>query len=102
MDGPVIHYIRNYPFSREDAKKKYAEAVAAGIQQLRAFPPQNADDDVTVIRLGIKRKETRIEIPEFYGEGEADNNIGSENHKRFLAIEKILGDFDTNALTTEN
>jgi len=39
-------------------------------------------------------KVTETLIPMFLHEGEKDNK-GSENHRRFLAVDAILGNFDT-------
>jgi hypothetical protein len=76
--------------------QKFREVVAAGIKQLKPFQMQNARDSVIIVRFEAKE----IEIPEFYGEGPEDHCIGSENHKRFLAVKKIMDEFDTEPCET--
>ncbi|MBI3839476.1 MAG: hypothetical protein HY288_16270 [Planctomycetia bacterium] len=97
-------YFRNAnPLSTADAKKKFADARAAGIEELKTFANtrMNISRSPTRVRLQFNGKFRETTIPEFLTEGEQDN-IGSENHRRFLAVEKINGDFDTNALDEES
>ncbi|MBI3839707.1 MAG: hypothetical protein HY288_17435 [Planctomycetia bacterium] len=95
-------YIKGYPFSIQEAKTKYSAAMAAGIDQLKSFPPQHPGGDVTAVTIGIRGQVTTVEIPEFYGKGKENNNIGSENHQRFLAVKKIVDDFDTDAFLLDS
>lgn len=89
-------YTKASPFPVEEARKKFDDAVAAGIRELRGFPADYADGGGTVAGVKVDGKLTETVIPMFLHEGKADNK-GSANHKRYLAVEEILGKFDTDA-----
>ncbi len=95
-EKPWTIYTKKSPFPAEEARKKFNDAIAAGIKNLRSFPADYADGGGTVAGVEIDGKRTEIVIPMFLHEGKQDNK-GSENHDRFLAVEKILGKFDTEA-----
>jgi hypothetical protein len=89
-------YVKKSPFTAEEARKKFKDAIAAGIKDLRSFPADYSDGGGTVAGVEVDGKLTETVIPMFLHEGKKDNK-GSENHKRFLSVDKILGKFDTDA-----
>jgi hypothetical protein len=95
-EKPWTVYTKASPYSAEKTRQKFAAAIAAGIGELRTFPPGYADGSGTLSGVSVDGKLTTTVIPMFLHEGQKDNK-GSENHKRFLAVDAILGDFDINA-----
>jgi len=95
-EKPWTVYTKAPPYSAEETRHKFAAAIAAGIGELRTFPPGYADGSGTLSGVSVDGKLTTIVIPMFLHEGQKDDK-GSENHKRFLAVDAILGDFDINA-----
>jgi hypothetical protein len=95
-EKPWTVYTKASPYSVEEARQRFRDAIAAGIGELRTFPPGYKDGSGTVSGIRVDGKLTQTVIPMFLHEGQEDNK-GSENHKRFLAVDAILGDFDTNA-----
>lgn len=89
-------YTNTSPYSVEKAREKFHAAIAAGIDKLHTFPPGYADGSGTLAGVSLDGKVTTTVIPRFLREGEKDNK-GSENHKKFLAIDAILGKFDSDA-----
>lgn len=73
--------------SRAEVKQLYKAAMAAGVKDVKSFPNPMGDAPVEIV---ITTDALARTIPEFYGEGEEDHNIGSKNHKRFLAVKKIM------------
>jgi len=86
----ITSYQKNNYFSSDEAVRLYEAAVVAGIKNVKSFdnPNGNGSGTMITIRNGFHIESTRV--PEFYGEGQEDHNIGSENHKRFLAVKKIM------------
>ncbi len=80
-------YRNDAPFSPEDTKKLYQEIVAAGIEDVRPFEMREGGTLAAIITI---RGVTEIKIPDFYGVGKEDHNVASENHKRFLAVKRIM------------
>ncbi|MBI3839475.1 MAG: hypothetical protein HY288_16265 [Planctomycetia bacterium] len=97
-DTAWSYYRKSSPLSRTDAKKKFTDALAAGIEQLKTFTPKGIifDPGATVVRVQLNGKLKETVLPEFMNEGEKDDK-GSENHRRFLAVKEILGEFETDA-----
>ena len=95
-EKPWTVYTKVSPYSAEATRRKIEGAIAAGIRELRSFPPGYTDGSGTLVGVRADGKLTQTVIPLFTVEGEKDNK-GSENHKRFLAVESILGTFDVDA-----
>jgi hypothetical protein len=91
------YYRKANPLPPDEARRKFAAAVAAGIRDLKTFPPGYADGSGTLVGVEVGGKLTETVVPMFLHPGEKDNK-GSENHKRYLAVEKILGGFGTDAI----
>ena len=89
----LSHFSKANPLSRDEAKEKFQEALAAGIQKLKTFKAGYMDGGGTEVGIQIGGKLTKTSIPMFLHEDEPDNK-GSENHKRFLEVQKIIGKFD--------
>jgi hypothetical protein len=94
QDEMWAQYRKADPYPADEVKHKISAALAAGIQQLRTFRPGYRDGSGTLVGVQVNGNLTETSIPMFIHPGQPDN-AGSENHKRFLEIEKILGDFDT-------
>jgi hypothetical protein len=95
-EKPWTVYTKASPYSAEKTRQKFAAAIAAGISELRTFPPGYADGSGTLLGVSVDGKLTQTVIPMFLHERQKDNK-GSENHKRYLAVDAILGNFDTDA-----
>lgn len=93
-------YTKSSPYRAEEARRKFRAAVAAGIGELRTFPPGYADGSGTLAGVVVDGRLTETVIPMFLHEGR-ENNKGSENHKRFLAVDAILGRFEADATESE-
>jgi hypothetical protein len=93
---PFTIYTRADPLSKDEATQKFAAALAAGIQELKSFPPGYSDGGGTLVGIQRNGELTETTVPQFMFPGRADNE-GSENHKRFLAVQKAIGDFDADA-----
>lgn len=91
-DANNIYFFRENVFPPELARKKLRLSIESGLHLLRTFKPSYVDGSGT--RVGIKTNSglKEVVIPMFL-----DNNKGTKNHKRFMAVSKILGHFDRNA-----
>ena len=87
-----VSFIREPAFPEDVAREKFRRAYAAGIHLLESFRPDYVDGSGTVVGTQINGKLEETVIPMFMGE-----NQGTRNHKRFLAVSKILSGFDTDA-----
>ncbi|MFQ5989815.1 MAG: hypothetical protein ACE5K9_07865 [Candidatus Methylomirabilales bacterium] len=74
------------------AREKFQKAFEAGIHLLEPFRPDYVDGSGTLVGIQINGELKEIVIPMFL-----DNNQGTRNHKRFLAVSEILAQFDVNA-----
>jgi hypothetical protein len=95
---PFTHYVKSNPLPPQEAKQKFAGAIAAGIDQIKPFEPNYHDGGGTLVgvqRAGEQMKE--VTIPEFTADNPA-GAPGSENHKRYLAVKQVLDGFDTDAI----
>jgi len=90
-------YRRVEPYPKPEVKRMFAAALAAGIRELRTFSPGYNDGSGTLIGLEIGGELKQTVIPMFIHPDEKDNQ-GSTNHKTYLAVEKILGVFDVDAV----
>ncbi len=66
--------------------------MAAGIHRLKTFKPDYLDGSGTLVGVEIDGKLIETVIPMFL-----DRDWGSVNHKRFIAVSKVLSDFDRHA-----
>lgn len=86
-------YRKDNPYPPEETRQKLKAALDAGILLLRSFPPGYEDGSGTLVGIEAGGRVKQTIIPMFIHPGEKDNQ-GSENEKRFRAVEKILGGFD--------
>jgi hypothetical protein len=87
-------YRRENPISVADAKAKFAAAITAGVDQLKTVPRTTIGGSTTSVSFRRNGQVTRILICGFDKEV-AENDKGSDNHLRFLELQRILGTFDT-------
>jgi hypothetical protein len=87
-----VEFIRRDIYPADVTRTKFQQALDAGILLLKSFKPGYVDGGGTrvVVRMNGQRKEAVI--PMFM-----DKDKGTMNHKRFLAVSKILDGFDTDA-----
>ncbi len=92
-------YTKTDALARDDARRRFEAAVAGGIDQLKTFPPGYLDGSGTLV--GVQRgQDVKTTVIPLFLHAEQPDNQGSENHQRFLVIEKILGEFDIDAIET--
>jgi hypothetical protein len=89
---PHVEFVRKNIYPSDVARAKFKEALAAGIHLLESFKPGFVDGGGTRILIQTKGQQKEIVIPMFM-----DREKGTLNHKRFLAVSKILGGFDKSA-----
>jgi len=89
---PHVEFVRTNIYPPEVARAKFTAALAAGIEKLESFTPGYVDGDGTRVVIRKDGQEHEIIIPMF-----TDREQGTMNHKRFLAVSKILGGFDKRA-----
>ena len=70
------------------------------IAELKAFDAGYVDGGGTLVGVRTGDQTTQVLIPQFNHPGERDNQ-GSENHKRYLAVETAIGKIDTDAIQSE-
>lgn len=94
-----ISFIREPALPTAVAREKFQKAFQAGAHLLETFRPDYVDGEGTVVGTQIDGKTKETVIPMFL-----DENKGTRNHKRFLAVSEILADFDVAAyeLTTQS
>ena len=98
--GHFSYYRKADPFPPAVAVAKFHAAISAGIEQLKSFPPGFADGGGTLVGIESDGKLKETVIPFFIHPDQPDNE-NSENHRRYLAVEKVLGDFDTDAVARQ-
>jgi hypothetical protein len=87
-----VEFIRKNIYPPDVARTKFREALAAGIHLLEPFKPGFVDGGGTRVVVQIKGRQKEIIIPMFM-----DRDKGTLNHKRFLAVSKVLNGFDRSA-----
>ncbi len=87
-----LRFIRSNVFTEEVAREKIRRAMVAGIHQLKTFKPDYLDGSGTLVGVQIDGKLIETVIPMFL-----DRHRGSSNHVRFIAVSKVLSDFDRHA-----
>jgi hypothetical protein len=88
------------PLSQEEAKRRFNEALAAGICDLKTFEMRYTDGGGTGIGVQINGRLEAKTIPFFVQEYKDEK--GSLNHRRYLAVEKIMSDFDRDPKEPDN
>ena len=89
---PHVEFVRKNIYPPDVVRKKIKQALAAGIHLLKFFRPRYVDGGGTRVVTQIKGRQKEIIIPIFM-----DQDKGTLNHKRFLAVSKVLGGFDKSA-----
>ena len=89
---PRVEFVRKNIYPTDIARKKFKEALAAGIHLLKFFKPGYVDGSGTRVVIQIKGQRKEIIVPMFM-----DQEKGTLNYKRFLAVSKVLGGFDKSA-----
>jgi hypothetical protein len=87
-----LYFVRANVFPQNVAKDKFNQALAAGIGLLQTFKPGYVDGSGTVVGVQINGELKETVIPMFL-----DQHRGSANHRRFIAVSKVLSDFDRHA-----
>jgi hypothetical protein len=87
-----LFFVRANVFPVNVAKDKFNRALAAGISLLQTFKPGYLDGSGTVVGVQINGELKETVIPMFL-----DQHRGSANHQRFIAVSKVLSDFDRHA-----
>jgi len=95
-------FTRKNPLSVDEAKEKFKQALDAGIRELKTFKITYNDGGGTLIGVKCKNDERATEtiVPMFLKEG-AENDNGSENHKRYIKVERVIGAFSTDCAASE-
>jgi hypothetical protein len=93
--GP--YFVRKNVFPEKIAKHKFNQALAAGIHLLETFKPDYVDGSGTLVGVQVGGELKEMVIPMFL-----DRQQGSANHKRFIAVSKVLADFDRHAYDIQN
>jgi hypothetical protein len=96
-EGEGLYFVRRDVFQRQVAKEKFNRALAAGIHQLKTFRPDYVDGSGTLVGIQIDGAVKETVIPMFL-----DRNMGSANHKRFLAVSDLLSYSDRRAYDIKN
>jgi hypothetical protein len=94
---PFTFYVKTNPVPVDEAIRRFNGALAAGIALLKSFPPGYTDGGGTQVGIQTDGQLKEITIPEFIHPDQKDNQ-GSENHKRFLAVQQVIDGFDTDAV----
>jgi hypothetical protein len=87
-----VIFVRKNVYPPEVARAMFQQALDAGILFLKSFKPGYVDGGGTRVAVRIRGQQKETVIPMFM-----DSDKGTINHKRFLAVSKILGGFDTKA-----
>jgi hypothetical protein len=87
-----VEFVRENIYPPDVARTKFREALAAGIHLLTSFKPGYVDGGGTRVVIRIRGREKETVIPMFM-----DREKGTLNHKRFIAVSKVLGGFDKSA-----
>jgi hypothetical protein len=86
------YFVRMNVFTKTIAKSKFDRVVAAGIHLLETFKPGYVDGGGTLVGVQVNGELRTTAIPMFL-----DQHQGSANHRRFLAVSKVMSDFDRQA-----
>jgi hypothetical protein len=89
---PHVEFVRKNIYPLDVARRKFKEALAAGINLLESFKPGYLDGGGTRVVVQINGQQKETVIPMF-----TDREKGTLNHRRFRAVSKILGGFDRSA-----
>jgi hypothetical protein len=95
VEGP--YFVRKNVFPEDVARDKFNRGLEAGIHRLKSFTPDYLDGSGTLVGIQIAGELREIVIPMFL-----ERHRGSQNHKRFVAVSKILSGFDKLAFDIKN
>ncbi len=90
-------YRKNNPLTAAQTRERFIAALKAGLRELKTFATGYNDGSGIVVGVEVEGKLKETIVPMFL-HPEEPNNQGSENHRRFLAVQKALGSFDTFAI----
>jgi len=90
--GERLRFVRSDSFPRAEVKRRFAQAVAAGIDRLETFKPHYRDGTGTLVGFRRGGKLQEITLPAF-----PDAQHGSENHRRYLRVAEAFAGYDTKA-----
>lgn len=88
----TIRFVHRNAYTPDEARKLFRKALRAGVRRLRSFKPAKKDGGGTRVVINLDEKRKDILIPYFPGRLK-----GTTNHKRYLAVSRVLGHFDTDA-----
>jgi hypothetical protein len=89
---PHVEFVRRNIYPPDEARTKFKEALEAGIHLLETFRSGFVDGGGTRVVIQIQGQQKEVVIPMFM-----DRQKGTLNHKRFLAVSKVLDGFDKSA-----
>lgn len=93
--GP--YFVRENVYPQNVAKDKFDQALAAGIRLLETFKPDYVDGSGTLVGVQVDGELKETVVPLFL-----DQQKGTANHKRFIAVSKVLAEFDRQAYDIRN
>jgi hypothetical protein len=91
-EGDRVRFVHRSAYTPNQALIMFRNALRAGIRRLKSFRPTKTDAGGTRLVINLEGKRKEILIPFFTG-----RYRGTTNHKRYLAVSKVLGHFDTDA-----
>ena len=97
QDLQSLYLVRTNVYPEKVAKEKFSQALSAGIHLLETFPPDYVDGSGTLVGVQINGELKETIIPMFL-----DQRRETANHRRYLAVSKILADFDKPAYDIQN
>lgn len=92
QDNSGPYFVRENVYPENVAKDKFYRALAAGIRLLETFNPDYVDGSGTLVGVKVDGRLKETVIPMFL-----DRQQGTINHGRFIAVSKVLTDFDRHA-----
>jgi hypothetical protein len=92
VKGERLRLVRPDSFPRAEGRRRFAQAIAAGIERLETFEPHYVDGSGTLVGLRRGGKVEQIVVPNF-----ADAQKGSANHRRYLRVAEAFAGYDTEA-----
>jgi hypothetical protein len=91
-DRDTIRFVHRNAYTPDQARNLFSKALRAGIRRLKSFRPAKKDAGGTRVVISLEEKRKEILIPYF-----SERQKGRTNHKRYLAVSEVLGNFDTDA-----
>ncbi len=91
-DRDTIRFVHRNAYTPDQARNLFRQAIRAGIRRLKSFRPTKKGAGGTRVVINLEEKRKEIVIPYF-----SERQKGTTNHRRYLAVSKALGNFDTDA-----